>query len=209
MSILRRGFHYYLWLYRAGVCGVRRSIFEGLDMGEHIGLQTSGPDCAAHRSVRAGAEWRTWPPAQCDDAYARQTGRRLVGPSPMDRGKLGSKYHIMIAGDGTPAVCLATAANVPDTRLFKRLFLAAFAIMARLCEVATFSSQTRVYLNDRSNYFARRRMEAYCFSVNHTIESCRTFIHKAIISRASGAKLSGGISWRNWHCGRARERIPS
>jgi hypothetical protein len=60
----------------------------------------------------------------------------------MDRGKLGSKYHIMIAGDGTPTVCLATAANVPDTRLFKRLFLAAFAIMARLCEVATFSSQS-------------------------------------------------------------------
>jgi len=46
---------------------------------------------------------------------------------PTDRG---TKYHI--AGDGVPVACAATAANVNDTLVFERLFLAAFAVMARI-----------------------------------------------------------------------------
>src|SRR3954451_9772292 len=46
---------------------------------------------------------------------------------PTDRGKRGTKYHI--AGDGVP---VATAANVNDTLVFERLFLAAFAVMTRI-----------------------------------------------------------------------------
>src|SRR3954470_5492467 len=49
---------------------------------------------------------------------------------PTDRGKRGTKYHI--AGDGVPVACAATAANVNDTLVFERLFLAAFAVMARI-----------------------------------------------------------------------------
>jgi transposase len=41
---------------------------------------------------------------------------------PTDRGKRGTKYHI--AGDGVPVACAATAANVNDTLVFERLFLA-------------------------------------------------------------------------------------
>ena len=33
-------------------------------------------------------------------------------------------------GDGVPVACAATAANVNDTLVFERLFLAAFAVMA-------------------------------------------------------------------------------
>jgi transposase len=51
---------------------------------------------------------------------------------PTDRGKRGTKYHIATDGDGVPVACLATAANVNDTLLFARLFLAAFAVMARI-----------------------------------------------------------------------------
>ncbi|GAC1545095.1 MAG: hypothetical protein NVS2B4_22770 [Ramlibacter sp.] len=35
-------------------------------------------------------------------------------------------------GDGSPVACVATAANVNDTVLFERLFLAAFAVVARI-----------------------------------------------------------------------------
>jgi hypothetical protein len=59
-------------------------------------------------------------------------GGDLVGPNPTDRVKMGSKYHIATDGDGTPVACLATAANVPDRLVFERLFLTAFAVMARI-----------------------------------------------------------------------------
>src|SRR3954452_23744271 len=59
-------------------------------------------------------------------------GGDLTDPNPTDRGKRGSKYHVAVDGDGMPVACLATAANVTDTLVFERLFLAAFAVMARI-----------------------------------------------------------------------------
>src|SRR3569833_2491152 len=59
-------------------------------------------------------------------------GGDLTGPNPTDRAKRGTKYHIATDGDGVPVACLATAANVNDTLAFERLFLAAFAVMARI-----------------------------------------------------------------------------
>jgi hypothetical protein len=37
-----------------------------------------------------------------------------------------------VDGDGVLLACLATAANVNDTLAFERLFLAAFAVVARI-----------------------------------------------------------------------------
>ena len=59
-------------------------------------------------------------------------GGDLVGPNPTDRGKRGTKYHVAVTGDGVPVACAATAANVNDTVLFERLFLMAFAVVARI-----------------------------------------------------------------------------
>ncbi len=59
-------------------------------------------------------------------------GGDLTGPNPTDRGKKGTKYHLAVTGDGIPVACTATAANVNDTVLFERLFLAAFAVVARI-----------------------------------------------------------------------------
>jgi hypothetical protein len=59
-------------------------------------------------------------------------GGDLTGPNPTDRGKRGTKYHIATTGDGVPVACTATAANVNDTVVFERLFLAAFAVLARI-----------------------------------------------------------------------------
>lgn len=59
-------------------------------------------------------------------------GGELTGPNPTDRGKRGTKYHIAVDGEGTPVACVATGANVNDTSMFERLFLKAFAVMARI-----------------------------------------------------------------------------
>ena len=56
----------------------------------------------------------------------------LTGPNPTDRGKRSTKYHVAVTGDGIPVACAATAANVKDTLVFERLFLSAFAVMARI-----------------------------------------------------------------------------
>ena len=65
---------------------------------------------------------------------AKRAGER-AGPNPTDRGKKGTKYHVAVTGDGVPVACAATAANVNDTLVFERLFLAAFAVMARVATV--------------------------------------------------------------------------
>jgi transposase len=62
-------------------------------------------------------------------------GGDLTGPNPTDRGKRGTKYHVATTGDGVPVACAATAANVNDTVLFERLFLTAFAVVARITTV--------------------------------------------------------------------------
>lgn len=59
-------------------------------------------------------------------------GGDLTGPNPTDRGKRGTKYHVAITDDGVPVACRVTAANVNDTLLFERLFLAAWAVLARI-----------------------------------------------------------------------------
>src|SRR3954469_24754321 len=56
-------------------------------------------------------------------------GGDLTGPNPTDRGKRGTKYHIGIVGGGVPVACAVTSANVNDSLVFERLFLAAFAVM--------------------------------------------------------------------------------
>src|SRR3954452_16473452 len=37
-----------------------------------------------------------------------------TGPSPVNRGKLGSKHHLICDGHGTPLKVLTTGGNVPD-----------------------------------------------------------------------------------------------
>ena len=59
-------------------------------------------------------------------------GGDLTGSNPTDRGKKGTKYHVAVNGDCVPVACVATAANITDTVLFERLFLAAFAVVARI-----------------------------------------------------------------------------
>src|SRR3954471_23565770 len=100
-------------------------------------------------------------------------GGDLTGPNPTDRGKQGTKYHI--AGDGVPVACAATAANVNDTLVFERLFLAAFAVMARIQTV-----------------FADKGYDA-----EHHRDLCRKFDAEPCIHKR-GQPHGSGLGKRRW-----------
>ena len=70
-------------------------------------------------------------------------GGELTGPNPTDRGKRGTKYHVVASTDGLPLGVVPSAANVHDTRLFPhllRLALAACAAIGRLYADAGYDS---------------------------------------------------------------------
>ena len=55
------------------------------------------------------------------DKRARQKGGEAVGPNPTDRGKPGSKHHILTDRNGVPLAVVLTAANVHDSKVFEEL----------------------------------------------------------------------------------------
>src|SRR3954468_14464672 len=68
---------------------------------------------------------------RCSSVRAKRGGE-LTGPNPTDRGKLGTKYHVVVSTDGLPLGAVASAANVHDTRLFPHLLLLALAVCAAI-----------------------------------------------------------------------------
>jgi len=104
-STLRRRLAEWAWT------GVLRHVHSML-----VGMLRSQPDLARDLIV--------------DSCSVRaKRGGDLTGPNPTDRVKKGTKYHVVVNGDGLPVACVATAANVPDTVVFERLFRTAFAVM--------------------------------------------------------------------------------
>jgi transposase len=61
-----------------------------------------------------------------------ERGGELTGPNPTDRGKPGTKYHVVVATDGTPLGVVPSAANVHDTRLFPHLLRLAQVVCAAI-----------------------------------------------------------------------------
>jgi transposase len=59
-------------------------------------------------------------------------GGDLVGPNPTDRGKPGTKYHVVVDADGLPLAAVASAANVNDTRLLRHLLNRALVVCANV-----------------------------------------------------------------------------
>ena len=50
-----------------------------------------------------------------------QKGGECTGPNPTDRGRPGSKRHVVVGAGGVPLALLLSAANVHDSRLFEPL----------------------------------------------------------------------------------------
>src|SRR4051794_25132810 len=67
---------------------------------------------------RAAASWDV----VVDSCSVRaKRGGELTGPNPTDRGKAGTKYHVVASTDGIPLGAVPSAAKVHDTRIFPRL----------------------------------------------------------------------------------------
>src|SRR3954462_5876425 len=54
------------------------------------------------RMVRAGPEATSWDVVVDSCSVRAKHGGELTGPNPTDRGKAGTKYHVVVATDGIP-----------------------------------------------------------------------------------------------------------
>src|SRR5215213_9381572 len=77
-------------------------------------------------------------------------GGELTGPNPTDRGKAGTKYHLVVATDGIPLAAIPSAANVHDTRLFGHLL--------RLAQVVGAAAIGRLYADAAYDSAANRQL---------------------------------------------------
>jgi transposase len=84
------------------------------------------------RMVRAGPEAAPWDVVVDSCSVRAKRGGELTGPNPTDRGKPGTKYHVVVATDGLPLGAVPSAANVHDTRLFPHLLRLAQVVCAAI-----------------------------------------------------------------------------
>ena len=84
------------------------------------------------RMVRAGPEAVPWDIVVDSCSVRAKRGGELTGPNPTDRGKLGTKYHVVVSTDGLPLAAVPSAANVHDTRLLPYLLRLALAVCAAI-----------------------------------------------------------------------------
>jgi hypothetical protein len=95
------------------------------------------------RMVRAGPEATSWDVVVDSCSVRAKHGGELTGPNPTDRGKPGTKYHVVVSTEGIPLAAVPSAANVHDTRLFPHLLRLAqivCAAIARLYADAAYDS---------------------------------------------------------------------
>jgi transposase len=77
-------------------------------------------DKAASRPARPlGAGAIGWSGACGDSAFVPAKGGEETGPNPTDRGRAGSKRHLITDAKGVPLALRLTAANIHDSRLFQ------------------------------------------------------------------------------------------
>ena len=95
--------------------------------------------------VRAGPEATSWDVVVDSCSVRAKHGGELTGPNPRgphailiawggstDRGKPGTKYHVVVSTDGIPLAAVPSAANVHDTRLFPHLLRLAQIVCASI-----------------------------------------------------------------------------
>jgi transposase len=84
------------------------------------------------RMVRSGPEVAPWDVVVDSCSVRAERGGELTGPNPTDRGKAGTKYHVVASTDGLPLAAVPSAANVHDTRLFPHLLRLAQVVCAAI-----------------------------------------------------------------------------
>jgi len=87
------------------------------------------------RMVRSGPNVAAWDVVVDSCLVRAKRGGELTGRNPTDRGKLGTKYHVVVATDGLPLGAIPSAANVHDSRLFPHLLHLALAVCAAIAKL--------------------------------------------------------------------------
>ncbi len=82
--------------------------------------------------VRSGPEVASWDIVVDSCSVRAKRGGELTGPNPTDRGKTGTKYHVVASTDSLPLGVVPSAANVHDTRLFPYLLRLAQVVCAAI-----------------------------------------------------------------------------
>jgi transposase len=87
------------------------------------GRRDLGQDPQGAPRQAAGADKIDWSRALIDSSFVRAAyGGEATGPSPVDRGKAGSKHHVITDANGIPLASSVTAANVNDVTEMAPLF---------------------------------------------------------------------------------------
>src|SRR4051794_19899482 len=81
-------------------------------------MARSGPEAAA----------QAWDIVVDRCSVRAKHGGDLSGPNPTDRGKRGTKYHIVVSTEGLPLGAVASAANINDTTMFPELLRLALVV---------------------------------------------------------------------------------
>ena len=68
-------------------------------------------------------------------AACAKRGGELTVPNPTDRGKRGTKYHVVVESDGIPLAASPSAANVHNTMLFPGLLRRALVVCAAIARL--------------------------------------------------------------------------
>ena len=84
------------------------------------------------RMVGSGPEVAPWDVVVDRCSVRAKRGGELTGPDPTDRGKAGTKYHVVVSSDGIPLAVVPPAADVHDTRLFPHLLRLAQVVCATI-----------------------------------------------------------------------------
>ena len=84
------------------------------------------------RMVRSGPGAASWDVVVDSCSVRAKRGGELTGPNPTDRGKAGTKYHLIASTDGLPLAAVPSAANVHDTCLFPHLLRLAQVVCAAI-----------------------------------------------------------------------------
>lgn|GEM_PF-3757648 len=128
-----------------------------------------------------------WSRASIDAVSVRAKGGELTGPNPTDRGKPGTKYHLLTNATGLPLHVLASAANTHDSKLFEPLLETNPAVRVRRGRPGQ----------------ARRRPEKLHADKGYDYPRCRRYLHRRgikvrIARRGTEAKTHLGRHAGSW-----------